>query len=218
MSRIGDKIRDSRNKMGISAKQFAKRLGVAENFVIDVETGKKIMNEDMIKKVEKTFGISLEDDIFTEVSEPVENLKNSNEPKTVNKQWEDAFSNIIKKIPVTDMNFKEIHDYKYLPVIDKKVEGYNSEKILFIDVPDDSMRGFRIQRNDRLMVFQNTEIVNNSISVVEYDGKRCIRQIKRLDSNKVLLISNSNDIKTETVDAKSLNVIGRCVKLEVDLV
>jgi hypothetical protein len=159
----------------------------------------------------------LDEEIFTEVTEPVENLKEVENSKVVNKQIEDAFSHILKKIPVCDLYFKEIFDYKYLPILDKRVEGFNGDKIIYIKAPDDSMRGFRIQKGDRIIVYQNQEAINNSIVLLEVDGKRYIRQIKRLDSNKILIISHSNDLKTETKDIKSINIIGRCIKLEVEL-
>lgn len=217
MSRVGKQIQDARMRTGVSAKQLAKKLGVSESFINEVESGKKIINEDLIRRVEKTLEIDLNEEVYVEIAEPVENLKEIESTKVVNKQMEDAFSHILKKIPVCDINFKEIFDYKYLPIIDKKVEGHNGEKIIYIKVPDDSMRGFRIQRGDRLMVYQNQEFLNNSIVLLEIDGKRCIRQIKRLDSNKILVISHSNDLKTDTKDVKSINIIGRCIRLEVEL-
>lgn len=217
MSRVGERIKDARQKQGLPVKQLAKKLGVSESFISDVESGKKIIKEDLIKKVEKVLNIDLNEDVFEQIDEPVENIKEVDVIKTVNKQWEDAFSHIIKKVPVCDINFKEIYEYKYIPVMDKKIEGFNADKIIYVRVTDDSMRGFRIQKDDRIMIFQNSEIVNNSINLIELDGKRYIRQIKRLDSNKVLLISHHNDLKTETRDVKSLNVVGRCIKLEVEL-
>lgn len=217
MSRVGKRIQDARVKTGVSAKQLAKKLGVSESFINEVESGKKIINEDLIRRVEKTLDINLDEEIFTEIAEPVENLKKIENTKVINKQMEDAFSHILKKIPVCDINFKEIFEYKYLPILDKKVEGFNGEKIIYIKAPDDSMRGFRIQRDDMLMIYQNPEVINNSIVLLDMDGKRCIRQIKRLDANKLLVISHSNDLKTETKDVKSINVIGRCIRLEVEL-
>lgn len=217
MSRVGKRIQDARVKTGVSAKQLAKKLGVSESFINEVESGKKIINEDLIRRVEKTLDIDLDEEIFTEIAEPVENLKKIENTKVINKQMEDAFSHILKKIPVCDINFKEIFEYKYLPILDKKVEGFNGEKIIYIKAPDDSMRGFRIQRDDMLMIYQNPEVINNSIVLLDMDGKRCIRQIKRLDANKLLVISHSNDLKTETKDVKSINVIGRCIRLEVEL-
>lgn len=217
MSRVGKRIQDARSRTGISVKQLAKRLGVSESFINEVESGKRIINEDLIKRVEKTLEINLDEEIFTEIAAPVENFKEAESSKLVNKQMEDAFSHILKKIPVCDIYFKEIYDYKYLPILDKKVEGYNGDRVTYIKAPDDSMRGFRIQKGDRLMIYQNQEIVNNSIVLLEMDGKRCIRQIKRLDANKVLVIAHSNDLKTETKDVKSVTVIGRCIRLEIEL-
>ena len=217
MSTVGKKIQNSRNAIGISVKQLAKKLGVSEEFLQDIESGRKILNEELIKKVEKIMNISLDEDVFDSTDGPVENLKETSISKNVNKQWEDAFSHILKKIPVCDINFKEIYEYRYLPIIDKKVDGYNPEKIKYIKAPDDSMRGFRIHKDDNLMIYENSEILNNSIELVEIDGKRCIRQLKRLDANKVLVISQSNELKTETHEVKSFNVIGRCLKLEIEM-
>jgi transcriptional regulator with XRE-family HTH domain len=217
MSRVGKRIQEARTKSGLSVKQLAKKLGVAESFLSDVEVGRRIINEALIKKAEAVLGLSLSEDIYEEVDEPVENIKEMSTNKIINKQMEDAFSHILKKTPICDINFKEIYGYKYLPIFDKKVEGYNADKVVYVKSPDDSMRGFRIQKDDNIMIFLNSEIVNNSIALIEIDGRRAIRQLKRLDANKVLIISHSNDLKTETRDAKSFNVIGRCIKLEVEL-
>jgi transcriptional regulator with XRE-family HTH domain len=217
MSAVGKKIQNARNASGISVKQLAKKLGVSVGFLEDIESGRKILNEDLIKKAEKIMHINLDEDIFDNADGPVENLKETSVNKNVNKQWEDAFSHILKKIPVCDINFREIYEYRYLPIIDKKVDGYNPEKIKYIKAPDDSMRGFRIHKDDNLMLYENSEILNNSIELVEINGKRCIRQLKRLDANKVLIISHSNELKTETHDVKSFIVIGRCLKLEIEM-
>lgn len=217
MSAVGKKIQNARNASGISVKQLAKKLGVSVGFLEDIESGRKILNEELIKKAEKIMNINLDEDVFDNADGPVENLKETSVSKNVNKQWEDAFSHILKKIPVCDINFREIYEYRYLPIIDKKVDGYNPEKIKYIKAPDDSMRGFRIYKDDNLMLYENSEILNNSIELVEINGKRCIRQLKRLDANKVLIISHSNELKTETHDVKSFTVIGRCLKLEIEM-
>lgn len=217
MSRLGKQIQGARERAGFSSKELAKKLGVAENFISDVEDGRKIISEELIKRIEKILGVSLNEDVFEEITEPLENIKEIDAAKNVNKQWEDAFAHIIKKIPVCDIYFKEIFEYRYLPVMDKKIDGYNSEKITFVKVPDDSMRGLRMQRDDKVMIYINPEIVNNGILLIEAEGKRYLRQIKRLDSNKVLVISQSNELKTETRDVKSFIVIGRCIKLEIEL-
>ncbi|MEL7598249.1 MAG: helix-turn-helix transcriptional regulator, partial [Clostridiaceae bacterium] len=45
MSRIGDKIKEVRLSSKLTEKQLAKKLGVAESFIKDVELGRKVANE-----------------------------------------------------------------------------------------------------------------------------------------------------------------------------
>lgn len=217
MSRIGLRIKQERIKANFSTKELAKKLGISEGFLQDVELGRRIASEDLIKRIEKVLNINLNDSLFDEVEQPIENIKEYKEPVKVNKQMEEAFSSILKKIPVCDLYLKEIYDYKYLPIKDKKVEGYNAEKVFFIIAPDDSMRGFRIAKGDKIMVYLTQEMENNAIYLVDVDGKRMIRQLKRLDANRVLLISQNNDIKTESRDIKTFKIIGRCIRVEFEL-
>lgn len=219
MSRVGSRVSEARKAKGMTQKALGKKLGVSESYINEVETGKKIASENLITRIQKVLDVDFNEEIpDTVMDAPVENIKERPvQPKNVSKQWEDAFSSLMKKIPVYDMNMKEIQDYKYLPVIEKKVEGHNPDKLMFVKVNDDTMRGFRICRNDVVMVVQNSEVVNNSMALIEEDGKKCIRQIRRLDSNKVLILSHSNELRTETRDVKSLNIIGRCLRVEIEL-
>jgi len=217
MSRVGLRIKQERMKANFSTKELAKKLGISEGYLQDIELGKRIANEELIKRIEKILNINLNDSLFDEVEQPIENIKEYKEPVKVNKQMEEAFSSILKKIPVCDLYLKEIYDYKFLPIKDKKVEGYNAEKVFYIIAPDDSMRGFRIARGDKIMVYLTPEMENNAIYLIEIDGKRMIRQLKRLDANRVLLISQNSDIKTESREIKTFKIIGKCIKVEFEL-
>ena len=53
MSRVGDKIKEARIKNGLSQKALAKKLGVAEKFINEVELGRKIAQESFIDKATK---------------------------------------------------------------------------------------------------------------------------------------------------------------------
>ena len=217
MSRVGTGIHNARLQKGISQRELAKKLGVSESFIADVEAGRKIIKEDLIARAERLLGADLNEDELVQTDVPVENIKETAPSKSINKQWEDAFAQVLKKVPIMDTRMQEIYGYRYLPVMDKKIEGHNPEKIVYIRVPDDSMRGFRMHKDDCVMLLQNNEMVSNSICLIEIDGKRCIRQIKRLDSSKVLILSHYTDLKTETRDIKSIGIIGRCIRLEIDL-
>ncbi|NLZ47410.1 MAG: helix-turn-helix transcriptional regulator, partial [Clostridiales bacterium] len=61
MSRVAEKIKSLRIEAGMSQKALAKKLGVSESFINDVELGRKIINESMINRVSKIFNKDIND-------------------------------------------------------------------------------------------------------------------------------------------------------------
>lgn len=55
MARVGEELKKSRLEANMSMKQVAKKLGVSESFVNEVELGRRIVNEDLIKRFSKVF-------------------------------------------------------------------------------------------------------------------------------------------------------------------
>ena len=53
--------------------------------------------------------------------------------------------------------------------------------------------------------------------LIEFQGVRVIRQIKRLDNSKVLLISNGGSMKTETVLIKEVLPIAKLDRIEFNI-
>jgi SOS-response transcriptional repressor LexA len=75
-----------------------------------------------------------------------------------------------------------------MPIISNKVDGYAQDKVLFLEIENDDMLGFRICSGDIAFAHLTHEIENNAIALVDYNGERVLRQIKTLDGNKILLI------------------------------
>ena len=61
MSRVGEKIKEARLKAGMTQKALGKKLGVAEKFINEVETGRKIVQESFIEKAAKVLNTDLND-------------------------------------------------------------------------------------------------------------------------------------------------------------
>lgn len=53
MSRVGEKIKEISEKKGITKKALAKKLGVSENFLTEVETGRRVIPEDLLKELQR---------------------------------------------------------------------------------------------------------------------------------------------------------------------
>lgn len=227
MSRIGDMIKEERVKQRISPKQLGKKCGVSESFIIEVESGRKIINEKMIEQLSKALGKNLDEKIMEEPKEEVleekkitkrmEPIPQKREEVTPLGQWEDALSNIIKNIPIYDIERRNLKGHRSFPIIDRKVEGFNPDKLIYIEILDDAMRGFHISKGDRVLVYLNHELENHSFVLAEYDGKTHLRRAKRVDGNKIELTAFGDEMKTIKKDLKDIKIIGRGIRVEITL-
>lgn len=230
MSRIGQEINKVRLKKGKTPKQLAKALGVSESFVLDIESGKKIVSDDMIGRISKALdfelgpiGLFASDDKFapsTGNNDSVRPVKKvapvaTNEP--VQQVWDDAFGNILKTVPVYGYKMDKIIDKKLLPIEKNKVEGYAKEKVFYLNIEDTDMAGFRIFKGDRAFGVLENQIDKDGIFLIEYNGERAVRQVKKLQGDKLLLVYNRGTLITETVSTKEIKIVARLVKLEVIL-
>lgn len=239
MSRIGQEINKLRLQKGMTPKQLAKKLGVSEGYVLDIETGKKIVNDDMIGRFSKALdfelgpiGLFASEDIAQAKTEDIQNkprtvvkpgskafsnstAKQASQP--IQEVWDDAFGNILKTVPIYDYKMDRVIDKKHLPIEKNKVEGFAKEKVFYLTIEDDEMSGFRINKGDKAFSVLTGEIDKDGIYFIEYSGVRAVRQVKRLQADKLLLIYNSGKLITETISVKEIKVLARLVKLEIEL-
>lgn len=230
MSRVGDKLKEVRTKSGISAKVLAKKLGVSEKYILEVESGRRVVQESFIERAGKFLKADLSEISMvvtdtalekeekqikkTEIKEKKINPRTLGETSEV---WTDAFSSVLKKVNIFDYSIKNILGSRELPNYSNKVEGYNADKVLYIKIQDDDMSGFRIMKGDIAFAHMVKEPTNNGIFLLENKGKRVIRQIKLLGNSKGLLVSNKGSVYTETVELNTIKVIAKLERVEITL-
>ncbi|GAA0181630.1 XRE family transcriptional regulator [Clostridium sediminicola] len=221
MSRVGDKIRNARLKAKMSEKQLGKKIGANEKFIKDVEAGRKIINDRVMDRISKVLGSDLNDVTmnFEEqaIKEEKQNKVQKKQLEKVNEVWDDAFGSVLKTVPVYGYDLNKSIGKRQLPVVSNKIEGFGKDKVLFLKIDDDDLIGSRIAKGDIAFCNITSEIVNNGIYLIERNDVRVIRQIKKLDSQKILLISNGGRLNTETVIAKDIKILVRLHKVEINL-
>ncbi|MDK0919408.1 XRE family transcriptional regulator [Clostridium perfringens] len=223
MSRVGERIKEAREKSGMTQKALAKKLGVAEKFVNEVETGRKIINESLISKVSKVLNTDLNDINMVVTDEELqkelkaEKQVRQTKPAEVNEVWNQAFGSVLKNVPIYDYSLAQVKGYKQLATASNKIDGHTANKVFYLRIENNDMTGYRIQENDLALCYSIKEIENNSICLVEFNGKRVIRQIKKLDNVKALLISNNGSMRTETANIKEVKSIAKLYRIEFDL-
>lgn len=223
MSRIGMQIKQIRAKKGITQKQLAKKLGVSDKYIDEVEIGKKVINDALIKKISKILEVDINDSMMYESEDTKKEQIVKTESTKVKQDkdtqviWNDAFASVLKQVPFYKYTLDKPISTRQMPIISNKIEGYNKDKVFFVEIEDDDMLGFRIAQGDVVFCYMTHELENNGIHLVEYNERRCIRQIKRLDSVNALLISNKNSLKTDTVSIKDIKILAKLIKLEIKL-
>ena len=234
MSRLGDLIRTERLRRKMTLKQVARKCGVSEGYLADVEAGTRIIADDQARRILKTIGLTEQneagftlDDIAATVdlqtvqpapkAEPKKEKPVYSDEKPVSGGvWLDALSSVLKRVPVCTAVMKEI-DHRLLPILDGRIEGAAPDKVFYFVAPDDSMRGFRILRDDIALIVPAASPIDDAVMLVEQGGRRSLRKVKKLDAINVLLQSYDREYAAEHVALSDVQFVGRAVRLEVAL-
>ncbi len=223
MNRMAIKIKEARLKAKMSEKDLAKACGQTINYILQIESGKKVINEKIAENILKILGEKVEffQDIPQEVAEPVVTktvsklfpVKTPNIEIIPNDAWSGALSGVIKNFPVIEEVSGKTVSSKELSIIGKKVEGVHHEKVIFIKVTDSELPKLRIAKGDILTIQLTTEIQNQSLYYFEFGSKTMVRQLLKSQNNKVIFSKGPYEPETE-VDLKNIKLIGKVIKVE----
>ena len=237
MSRLGDLILLERTRQKLTRKQVARKCGVSEGYIKDVEEGRRIIQDDQARRILKTLGTNQRneaefslDEIAATVDlgtlapakpapQKAEAPKPAPKPASAEEQsgiWLDALSSVLQPVPIMNAGFVQI-GRRMLPIQDGKIEGAKPERVLYFQAPDDSMRAMRIEKGDLVLVVPQALPVDGAIMLVEYGAHRALRKIKKLDNFQVLLQSYDREYSAETLAISDVTFIGRCVRLEINM-
>ncbi len=238
MSRLGDLLLQERLRRKLNSKQAAKLAGVTEAFLIAVEQGRKIIADTEARRILKKFGVHEPEDSYFNLEQVAATVDlNTIAPKQVEQAmqlsakgytkqgedtgvsgslWLDALSAVLKKVPVYNAVFQQI-DSKLMPVQNEKVEGFAPDKLLYFQIADDDMRGFRLLREDRVLIVKESIPQDNALMLVQVRDHYMIRKIKKLDAGTLMLQSFGREFESTTISMDKVKCIGRCLRLEASL-
>lgn len=241
MSIIGTNIRKIRMKQNLTAKQLAKKCGISEAALLEIEEGKKVPTTQLTKLITKGLGVNIDaiepsyfSEYFDENPEPKETPQPStarvvNAKQTDNKQSNantisDALSKAVKKIPVISkmtagksVPFEgDIIDNKFEPVFQGKGNNVAGEDFVYYLVQDNSMQGARIMKGDLALVFLTDSIRDKDIVLFSYKNNTYIRRYKSAE-NLALLYPEHPDFETIVADKKDLKIAGKVLRVEFKL-
>ncbi len=241
MSRLGDLILLERTRQKLTRKQVARKCGVSEGYIKDVEEGRRIIQDDQARRILRTLGTSQRSEADFSLDEiaatvdlstfapakatPVPAQPKPAEPQPAPKAqskeeqsgiWLDALSSVLRPVPVMSAGWIQV-SRRMVPIQDGKIEGAKPDKVVYFLAPDDSMRAMRIEKGDLVLVVPQNLPVDGAIMLVEYGAHRCLRRIKLLGNGSILLQSGDRDLGTESVHISDIKLVGKAVRVEIAL-
>ena len=240
MSRLGDLIMLERTRQKLTRKQVARKCGVSESYLKDVEEGRRIIQDDQARRILKTLGTSQRNEAEFSLDEIAATVdlttlaparpqvpaqpkptEPAPAPKAQSKEeqsgiWLDALSSVLQPVPVMNAGWIQTAR-RMVPIQDGKIEGAKPDKVVYFLAPDDSMRAMRIEKGDLVMIVPQTLPVDGAIMLVEYGAHRCLRRIKLLGNSNILLQSGDRELGAEPMHISDLKIVGKAVRIEITL-
>lgn len=233
MSRMGETIQKARLAAGLTEKALGKKCGMAESVIKEIESGRRVASDDQAQRILKLLGVK--NPVSTELevaAEPEVKLRPKPRPYVLpveqpleeavpaasavseeqGSAWLDALGGVVKRVPVCDEKGLVL-DHVLEPVIGGRIEGGAPDKVFYYRCPDDALAGYRIHAGDLLLVVPEKAPADEAVMIVEKEGLRVARKIKKLDGGKMLLQAYDREFRAETAEIRGVPILGRCVKL-----
>lgn len=248
MGRVGDEIARMRMAKGISQKQLAKQAGVAEVYIADVESGRRVMQDQLASRISKLLGGNFGSDLpdsevpvagsRTSATRPGFGTQNAVRPPepasqlvystasdesakdgtdAANSKWSDAFGQMLKEVPVFDAVMITKIGNRTMAVVGGKVEEQPKDKVFWLRAEDNDMIGYRIQRTDQVFGVQTNVMTGDGFYLLEVRGRRLIRQLRQEPGGMVQISCHKGAPIRETMPAAMLKVLGRLLRVEINL-
>ena len=240
MSRLGYLLMLERTRQKLTRKQVARMCGISENYLKDVEEGRRIIQDDQARRILNKLGTSQRNEAEFSLDEiaatvdlgtlapqkPAPQPEKKPEPQPEPKKpvsaeeqsgiWLDALSSVLRPVPVMNAGWIQV-SRRMVPIQDGKIEGAKPDRVVYFLAPDDSMRAMRIEKGDLVLVVPQNLPDDGAIMLVEYGAHRCLRKVKLLGNSNILLQSGDRELAAESVHISDIKIVGRAVRVEITL-
>lgn len=236
MSRAGDNIKKVREQAGVSPRQLAKKMGVSESFLLDVESGRKVANEAMIQRFSKILGKNVAelglDSFETQVvkeeketqrqarvreTQPAKSPVKAPAPKERSDVWDQAFGSTLKNVPIYSPAFRDPLGHQRYPIEDGRIHGIPAEKAVVVRQDSEELTGYGIFRNSLLMGSPVKELVQDGYYLLTVRGRNQIRKVRLPGNAKALLLTWQEREIHETVALKDVKPLLQFIRVETEL-
>lgn len=193
MSRLGDQIHTLRVQKGLDRKKIAKKAGIADKFLQEVEEGRRIPTDEQAARILSLLGEKGDlSEAFTPVVEestpPVRPVAKPKPAKPAaqrpslaqpNEQWNHALAGLMQDVPVLNIRGEQVA--KRTLVLEKgKIQGFDAGSVLYLKMPDDSLRALGIHEGDTLFMVRESALRVGTIAWVRAGSQNLIGTVEKI--------------------------------------
>lgn len=235
MSRVGDNIRRVREAAGLTTKALAKKMGLAESYIIEVETGRKVVNEATIVRFSKVLGKNIselgldspETAVFKEEKETLRQTRVKPAPKAAeaparpavkNDLWDQAFGSNLKNVPVYPVAFDKPSGHRLYPVEQGKVNGIPADKAVLIRQDKDDLSGYGIFKGSLLFGQPVKDLTQNGFYLLLVNGEHRIAKVRLPGNANVMLFTKDEREISQALPLKDVKPLIYFTRVETELV
>ncbi|GAW92451.1 LexA family protein [Calderihabitans maritimus] len=202
-----NRIRELRQKKGLTGPQLAKMLNISPQHLYDMEKGKRRIHDEIIQELVKIFGVSADYILGYSGETQRSQFPNPTPPEKF------VLIPIYREVRAGHPTLAEEDIIGYECVPEDDVQG---GKYFFVRVKGDSMINARLQDGDLVLVRQQDTLENGQIGVVIVNGKA---MIKRFYRKGMLVVLKPENPAYEPVVAKvtDVRIIGQVVEGKIRL-
>ncbi|MDK2866620.1 MAG: hypothetical protein PWP51_1605 [Clostridiales bacterium] len=222
MNRLAEKIKQARLQAGLTEKELAKKCGLQISYIIQVESGKKIINEQIADQILKALGSTVtplseqasDYDRTHRVQPQKVNPEKVHKPVEPNAQWAGIIGQLIYEVPVIDLAQNTQIGAIPHPVLQNKVEGHNGDKLYYVHLSSDCDVKLRLCKGDQVLTLKTKSVITGAVMHFKYQNKYYVGRVQTLDRNMVIVTS---DMIKKEIPQKDIEIMGQCLKVVFDL-
>ena len=230
MSRLGDMIKKQRLEKGWTPKALGKKCGVSESFIKDVEAGTRIIADTEATRILKAMGKTEEvmadfeasADYMTPPQTRPAPAREQRETPPAEKNappsdtWISALGGLLQAVPVKNLGM-ELLATRTLPTQNGKILGAAPEKVFYLRQSDNSMAGYRIRKDDLLLVIPFTSLQSEGVYLLEENGEKGVYKITAQSNERLLLQQYEFEPRARVAEMKNVKLLGQIRRVEYDL-
>lgn len=220
------RIKELREKAGMTQKDLAKILNLKQNTISGYERGVREPDKETLKKMAEIFKVPIDyileyenndffqKDLFQLEKEfEAEKSKPKYYPKDIIPLGRTVKIPLLGKIPAGQPIYAEENILDY---IDTPIEQVKNGEYFYLQVVGDSMIGSRIHDGDRVLVRLQPDVESGEIAVVRVNAHDAtLKRVKKIDG-QVILYPDNPAYEPIFVKEQSAEIIGKVVKVEFE--